>query len=220
MDIAIRRETADDYRAVEELTRRAFWNMYSPGCCEHYLVHVMRSHPDFCGDLDFVAECDGRIVGSILYTKSHLIDGKGARIEIRTFGPISVLPEFQRKGVGSKLIRHTVELVRAQGYPAVVIFGNPSNYVTSGFKGCGKYNVSYMDGKYPTGLLVLPLREDVLQGNGWTYAESDVYNIDRDESEKFDEGFPPMEKKHSPSQEVFDILSRSFVAREDSPAVS
>lgn len=211
MDITIRRERADDYRTVEELTRRAFWNMYEPGCCEHYLVHVMRSHADFCGDLDFVAECDGKIVGRILYTRSFLAGRDGEKLEIRTFGPISVLPEYQRKGVGSRLIRHTVDLVRAQGYPAVAIFGNPSNYVTSGFKGCKKYNVRTTDGKYPTGLLVLPLREDVLLGNEWTYLESDVFNIDSNESEKFDEGFPPMEKKATPSQEVFEILSKSFV---------
>ncbi len=104
-----------------------------------------------------------------------------------------------------------MDLVRAQGYPAIAIFGNPSNYVTSGFKGCRKYNIRYVDGKYPTSLLVLPLREDVLLENEWTYLESDVFNIDSNESEKFDKGFCPMEKKTTPSQEVFEILSRSFV---------
>lgn len=211
MDITIRRETTDDYRAVEELTRMAFWNMVEPGCCEHYLVHVMRSHADFCSDLDFVAECDGKIVGSILYTRSFLAGRDGKKLEIRTFGPLSVLPEYQRKSVGSKLIEHTVELVRAQGYPAVAIFGNPSNYAGSGFKSCREYNVRYTDGKYPTSLLMLPLREDVLLENEWTYLESNVFYFDSNESEKFDRDFCPMEKKITPEQEVFEILSRSFV---------
>ncbi|MBP1694689.1 MAG: Acetyltransferase [Chloroflexi bacterium] len=96
MDILIRNETENDYRAVEEITREAFWNLYFPGCHEHYLVHIMRDHADFLKELDFVAECDGKIVGNIMYTKAWLVDETGKEMDIVSFGPISVLPEYQR----------------------------------------------------------------------------------------------------------------------------
>ena len=66
MDIIMRNETENDYRVVEEITREAFWNLYVPGCNEHYIVHVMRDHPDFLKELDFVAEYNGKIVGNII----------------------------------------------------------------------------------------------------------------------------------------------------------
>ena len=100
----LRPETEKDYRAVEEMTREAFWNVYKPGADEHYLVHAMRSHPDFIPALAFVAELDGRIVGNIMYTKAWLEDEAGNRKEILTFGPLCVAREYQRRKVGKSLI--------------------------------------------------------------------------------------------------------------------
>ena len=91
--ITIRNEEPSDYQEVEKLTRRAFYNMYVPGCMEHYLVHIMRGHDDFIPELDFVLELDGRIVGNIMYTKARLVDEAGEEKEILTFGPVSVDPE-------------------------------------------------------------------------------------------------------------------------------
>ena len=99
-EIVIRNEIKSDYRKVEELTREAFWNLYVPGCNEHYIVHIMREHKDFISELDLVAELDGKIVGNVMYTKSYLVDQTGNKKEVLTFGPISVLPEYQRKGIG------------------------------------------------------------------------------------------------------------------------
>ena len=104
MEVIIRNETENDYRVVEEVTREAFWNLYFPGCDEHYLVHKMRNHPDFLKEFDFVAEYDGKIVGNIMYTRAWLVDEPGKEMEIVSFGPISVLPAYQRKGIGSALI--------------------------------------------------------------------------------------------------------------------
>ena len=104
MEVTIRNETKSDYRVVEEITREAFWNLYFPGCIEHYLVHRMRDHPDFLKELAFVAEHRGKVIGSILYTKAWLIDEQGQQMDIVKLGPLSVLPEHQRKGVGSEII--------------------------------------------------------------------------------------------------------------------
>ncbi len=211
MNINIRPESEGDYRRVEELTRKAFWNLHVPGCDEHYLAHIMRSHPDFCTDLDFVAEYEGRVIANIMYTRSHLVNEKGERLETLTFGPVSVLPEYQRKGVGSQLIRHTVELAAAKGIRAIVIFGNPSNYVKHGFKGCKDFRVAVSEGRYPTCMLVLPLQKQPWPDGDWIYHGSEVYNFDKNAAEEFDRGFPPFVKKHMPSQDEFAILCRSVV---------
>lgn len=98
----IRNETRADRRAVEELIRRAFYNLYVPGCVEHYLAHVMREHEDFIPELDFVAELDGQIIGNIMYTKARLVDEGGAEKEILTFGPVCIAPEYQRNLAGTR----------------------------------------------------------------------------------------------------------------------
>lgn len=105
-DYSIRNERTEDLREVEELTRKAFWNVNVPGCCEHYLVHVMRHHPDFIPELDFVLEKGDRVIGNIMYAKAKLVDMDNNEKQILTFGPLSILPEFQRKGYGKALLEY------------------------------------------------------------------------------------------------------------------
>jgi putative acetyltransferase len=209
--IGIRNERETDFRKVEEITRKAFWNIYVPGCNEHYLVHVMRSHEDFLPELDFVIEVDGQIIGNIMYTKAKLVDDSGNEREILSFGPVCIVPEYQRKGYGKKLIMHSFEKAAALSYDVVVIFGNPGNYVGLGFKSCKKYNVCLEDGSYPTAMLVKELKPGALDGRRWVYYQSSVYDIDEKEAERFDEGFERWEKKYQPSQEEFYIYSHSFI---------
>ena len=108
-NLTIRLETENDYRAVEELTREAFWNVYKPGADEHYFVNQMRNHPDFIPELEFVLEKDGKIIGNIMYTKAWLEDEKGECKEILCFGPLCVAPEYQRQKLGKLLIEHSFE---------------------------------------------------------------------------------------------------------------
>lgn len=206
----IRNEKETDYRRVEEITRKAFWNLYAPGCDEHYLVHIMRTHKDFIPELDFVIEVDGQVIGNIMYTKAKLIDESGVEKEILSFGPVSILPEYQRRGYGKKLIEYSFEKAAALGYDVIVIFGNPGNYVSLGFKSCKKYNVCLENGIYPTAMLVKELKPGTLDGRKWVYL-SPVFDIDKKEAERFDEGFEPWEKKYQSSQEEFYIYSHSVV---------
>lgn len=206
----IRNEKETDYRRVEEITRKAFWNLYAPGCDEHYLVHIMRTHKDFIPELDFVIEVDGQVIGNIMYTKAKLIDESGVEKEILSFGPVSILPEYQRRGYGKKLIEYSFEKAAALGYDVIVIFGNPGNYVNLGFKSCKKYNVCLENGIYPTAMLVKELKPGTLDGRKWVYL-SPVFDIDKKEAERFDEGFEPWEKKYQSSQEEFYIYSHSVV---------
>lgn len=203
--IKIRHEEKSDYRTVEEITRKAFYNLYAPGCVEHYLVHIMRQHKDFLPELDFVLEIDGQVIGNIMYTKARLVDESGQEKEVLTFGPVCVLPEYQRMGYGKMLIEHSFEQAVALGYDVVVIFGNPSNYVSRGFKSCKKYNVCLENGTFPTAMMVKELKPDALDGRKWTYYDSPVMQIDEQEAERFDEGFEKLEKKYQTSQEEFYI---------------
>ena len=211
MSLIIRSETENDYRAVEALTREAFWNLYSPGCQEHFLVHSMRNHPDFVKELDFVAEVDGKIVGSILYTRAWLVDESGNEMEIVSFGPISVLPEYQRKGIGSALIQHTKALAQEMGAKAIVILGDPHNYCKHGFKSAKDLNISDQNGDYPFGMLALELSAGALAGRQWKYRYSLAYEFDENDAEAFEQGFPPKEKGYQYSQEIFSIAFRSYV---------
>ena len=211
MMLNIRNERESDYKNVEDITRKAFYNVYVPGCMEHYLVHIMRGHEDFIPELDFVIEVDGQIVGNIMYTKSKLTDEGGTEKEIVTFGPVSILPKYQRKGYGKMLIEHSLKRVAELGYEAVVIMGSPANYVGSGFQCCRKYNVCVEKGKYPAAMLVKELKPGALDGKLWFYSDSPVMNVDEREAQAFDDGLEKMEKKWMPSQEAFYIMSHAFV---------
>lgn len=207
----IRKETPADYRAVENITRRAFYNLYIPGCTEHYLVHIMREHEDFIPELDFVLELDGQIIGNIMYTKARLVDEAGTEKTILTFGPVCVTPEYQRQGCGKLLIEHSFEKAAAMGYDVIVIFGSPANYVSRGFQSCKKYNICTEDGKYPAAMMVKELKSGALDGRRWFYHNSSVMQIDEEAAQRYDEGLEKMEKRHTPSQEEFYIMSHSFV---------
>ncbi len=212
MNITIRKEEPRDYRKVEELTRKAFWNLHSPGCDEHYLVHVIRDHQDFIPELDLVMELNGTIIGNIMYAKSKLISDNGRQKDILTFGPVSILPEFQRRGFGKKLIEHSFEIARKSGHEMIVIFGNPGNYLSLGFKSCRKFNINLGNELFPTAMLVKELVEKgPRQNEKWTYHESPAYNIDKTKTELFDAEFEPMKKEFKPSQEEFFILSNSRI---------
>lgn len=212
IDIDIRLEEPNDYDEVERITREAFWNLYCPGCNEHYLVNKMRTHKDFIKELGLVATIDNQIIANIMYAKSSLENLEGKTIPIVSFGPVSVLPEYQRKGVGGKLIQKTIATVKALGYPAIVIWGHPGNYAKHGFKNCKKFNISISQDKYPTALLVLELKKDVMGKEFLFYKESDVYEIDDNEAEEFDKSFEKKEKRYQYSQEEFDILSHSSIS--------
>ena len=209
--IQIRNEEPRDYQRVEEITRKAFYNLYVPGGNEHYLVHIMRSHTDFVPELDFVLEADGALIGNIMYTKTRLIDEAGEEKNILTFGPVCIAQEYQRRGYGKLLLEHSFERARSLGYDVIVIFGVPGNYVSRGFKSCKKCNVCLADGTFPTAMMVLELCPGALDGRKWVYHQSPVFEFDEQEAERYDASLPPMEKKLMPCQEEFYILSNSIL---------
>ena len=209
--VIIRNEEQKDWAVVERITRQAFYNLYVPGCVEHYLVHIMREHEDFIPELDFVLELDGLVIGNIMYTKAKLTDENGTEKEILTFGPVSIHPAYQRMGYGKMLMEHSFQAAIQLGYDTIVILGSPANYVSRGFKCCKKYNVCIENGKYPAAMMVKELIPHILDDHKWLYQDSPVMAISKEEAERYDDTLEPMEKKYLPSQDEFYIMSQAFI---------
>ena len=209
----IRNEKQDDYRAVEEMIKKTFWNLSVPGCNEHYFAHQVRKSEDYIPELDFVIEEDGKIIGHIIYVKAKLIANDGTQQEILSFGPFTIHPDYQRKGYGRKLLNHSFEVAKKLGYDTIVIWENPENYACYGFKNCKRYNVCLEEDVYPVALMVKVLEEDALSDKTWEYIESSAHQLDESGFEAFDSTFEQMEKGYSYTQELFYIYSRSNVLR-------
>jgi len=196
-----------DYRIVEELTREAFWNLYVPGCSEHFVLHNLRDSVDFISELDFVAEKDGHIVGHIVYSRGKIKNMQGAEQEVISFGPVSVLPRFQKQGIGSALINHTIGIARRMEYPEICIYGDPRYYCRFGFR-CGeRYDIKTADDKFAVALLVLELKQGALNNMPGRFIESTAYRVDENEFAAYESTFLFKEKTETESQRKFKILA-------------
>lgn len=129
----IRHETESDYRIVENLCRESFWNVYQPGCTEHYVLHHLRSHPDFVPELDFVMQLGDAIIGQVVFCRAEILSDDGRKIPILTFGPIGIAPDFKRKGYGLALLNYALQKARNMGFGAVCMEGNIDFYGKAGF---------------------------------------------------------------------------------------
>lgn len=202
-DYLIRLETKADYREVENLTREAFWNVYRPGCTEHYVLHSYRARADFVPELDLVMEKDGQIIGHVMYARSAITADDGSMIPIMTFGPISIAPAYQRTGCGTILLRHSMEKAKELGAGALAITGNIGFYGKSGFVVASTKGIHYYaeprENEVPY-FLIKELDNGFLDGITGVYKDPDGYFIDEKEAEKFDADFPPKVKLKLPGQ--------------------
>jgi putative acetyltransferase len=206
-NMIIRKETENDYRAVEELTREAFWNLYVPGCSEHFCLHNMRDHRDFISELDLVAEREGKVIGNIVYTRGRIIDNTEKTHEVICFGPLSVLPAYQKQGIGSVLIRHSLDKARSKGFNAVCIYGDPRYYARFGFRCAEKYDIRNSEGKFAVALMALELVPGALLGISGRFTESAAFKVDENDFQKYEGSFPPRDKAVTESQAIFKILA-------------
>lgn len=210
-NLVIRNEQEYDYRRVEEITREAFWNLYIPGCDEHYLVHIMRESADFIAELAFVAEQNGKLAGSIFFTKSYVVDRQGTRHDTVTFGPVSVLPQLHNRGIGTALINHAKNIAARQGHKAIFIYGYPGYYKRLGFRHAKEFDICNPEGKYPLAHMALELYEGALDGIAGTAYESDLFNVDEKEAAAYDALFEPKERKVLPSQKLFEETASQYL---------
>jgi len=210
MEIELRLEEEKDYFTVENITREAFWNHHVPGCDEHLLIHNLRESNDFINELDFVAINNDKIVGNIVYVKAK-VKNEDTEYAVLTFGPVSVLPEYQSKGIGGKLINHTVKLSKEMGFKGIIIYGDPEYYKRFGFKESKQYKITDKDKKYPAALLVLELYPNALNGIEGIFDEGKAYEVDKNEVEDFDKKFARKEKGYSKTQDRFNEISGKYV---------
>ncbi len=199
----IRKETKEDYREVEYLIRESFWNVYRPGCTEHYVIHVLRGDPAFVKELDFVMEQDGRIIGQNMFMKTVINADDGRNTDVLTMGPICITPELKRMGYGKKLLDYSLEKAAELGYGAVLFEGNIDFYGKSGFDYASKFGIRYHDlpeGADASFFLCKELIPGYLDGITGVYQTPAGYYVDEADAGKFDEGFPEKEKLKLPGQ--------------------
>ena len=202
-DCIIRLERKEEHREVENLIREAFWNVYRPGCMEHYLIHQLRCDPDFVPELDFVMEKDGRLIGQNVFVRAEIRADDGRKIPIMTMGPICICNELKRKGYGKILLDASLEKAKELGCGALCFEGNIDFYGKSGFTYASEFGIRYHglpEGADASFFLCKELIPGYLSGVTGEYAPPQGYFVDEGEAEAFDQAFPPKVKLKLPGQ--------------------
>ena len=201
-DLIIRTETEKDYKTAENVTREAFWNVYRPGCLEHYVLNQFRSNKDFIPQLSFVLEKDGEVIGHIMYAKAQIELEDGAKLPIMTFGPFSILPQYRGKGYGAYLLTYSMEQAVKMGAKALAITGDINFYGRFGFVLAKTKNVFYKADPDADYFLIKELEQGFITGIKGYYTDPDGYFVDETEAEIFDTQFAPKQKLILPTQLV------------------
>ena len=204
--IVIRREKESDYRLVENLVRESFWNVYRPGCLEHYVLHRYRSDPAFVRELDFVMEKDGILIGQNMFVRAVIRADDGREVPMMTMGPICITPELKRRGYGKRLLDYSLERAAEFGCGALCFEGNIEFYGKSGFTHASDFGIRYHglpEGADASFFLCKELIPGYLDGVTGEYAPPEGYFVaerDPEEFERFDSQFPKKEKMKLPGQ--------------------
>ena len=202
-DYIIRLERKDEHREVENLVRESFWNVYRPGCLEHYVLNQLRNDADFVPELDFVLEKNGKIIGQNMFMRANIKADDGRDIPIMTMGPICIAPEFKRQGYGKILLDYSLEKAAQLGAGAVCFEGNIDFYGKSRFKFASEYGIRYHglpEGEDASFFLCKELIHGYLDDVTGEYATPQGYFVNEDEAEEFDKNFPHKEKLKLPGQ--------------------
>ena len=202
-NIIIRLEKKEEYREVENLVRESFWNVYRPGCLEHYVLNQLRDDEAFVSELDFVMELDGKLIGQNMFMRAVIKADDGREIPIMTMGPICICPELKRKGYGKILLYYSLEKARELGCGAVCFEGNIDFYGKSGFTFASEYGIRYHglpEGEDASFFLCKELIEGYLDGITGEYGTPQGYFVDEEAAEIFDYNFPYKEKRKLPGQ--------------------
>ena len=202
-DCVIRPDRKEDERAVEELIRESFWNVYRPGCSEHYVMHVLRDDPDFVKELDFVMEKDGRLIGQNIFMRAVINSDDGGDVPVLAMGPICIANDLKRKGYGKKLLDYSLEKAAEMGFGAVLFEGNIDFYGKSGFSFARNYGIRYHDlpeDADDSFFLCRELIPGYLDDVTGVYQTPQGYYVDDKDVEEFDKDFPPKDKLKLPGQ--------------------
>lgn len=202
-NIIIRLERKEEYRIVENLVRESFWNVYRPGCLEHFVLNQLRDDDAFVPELDFVMERDGQIIGQNMFMRAEIKADDGRIIPIMTMGPICITPELKRNGYGKILLDYSLKKAQEIGCGALCFEGNIGFYGMSGFSYAGEYGIRYHglpEGEDASFFLCKELIPGYLKGVTGEYETPAGYLVDEDKAEEFDREFPYKEKLKLPGQ--------------------
>ncbi len=201
--LEIRQETPADYRATENLVREAFWNVYRPGCLEHFVLHEFRNRPEFCPNLDLLLFRGETLIGQVMFVKNSLTLSDGDSLPILTMGPICIHPQHQRRGLGKFLLDHALKLAADTEAAGVFLEGNIAFYGQSGFVVASTLNIHYMnepaEDPVPYFLCKI-LKYNKLYGIEGRYQVPEGYLVDEMKAEAFDRQFPPKQRLRLPGQ--------------------
>lgn len=202
----IRNEKPEEFRVVENLVRESFWNIYRPGCLEHFVLHELRNDADFVKELDFVMEKDGEIIGQNIFMKAKIMADDGREIPILTMGPICIKNDLKRQGYGKFLLDYSLEKATELGFGAICFEGNINFYGKSGFTFASEKGIRYHglpEGADSSFFLCKELKNGYLDGITGEYSTPQGYFFDEEKAEEFDKEFPKKEKLKLPGQ-IFD----------------
>ena len=202
-DIIIRSEKKAEYRKVENLVRESFWNVYKPGCSEHFVLHVLRDDPAFVKDLDFVMEKNGMLIGQNVFMRTVINSDDGRDIPVLTMGPICIAPELKRRGYGKMLLDYSLEKAAEMGFGAVLFEGNIDFYGKSGFDYARRFGIRYHDlpeDADDSFFLCKELKPGYLDEVTGVYQTPQGYYVDDADVDEFDKEFPPKQKLKLPGQ--------------------
>lgn len=198
----IRLEREEEQREVENLIRESFWNVYRPGCLEHYVMHTLRHNAAFVKELNYVMEKDGQLIGQNIFMRAIIKADDGRDIPIMTMGPICIAPDWKRHGFGKILLDYTLEKAKELGAGAVCFEGNIDFYGKSGFRCAREFGIRYhgVPEEEASFFLCKELVPGYLDGITGEYATPQGYFVDEKEVENFDKEFPAKEKRKLPGQ--------------------
>ena len=202
-DCIIRLEKTEEHRETEALVREAFWNVYRPGCLEHYVLNRLRNDKAFVPELNFVMEKDGRLIGQNMFMRAAIKADDGFDLPIMTMGPICISPELQGQGYGKILLDYSLEKAAELGCGALCFEGNINFYGKSGFTYASEFGIRYHglpEGADASFFLCKELKKGYLDGISGEYTPPKGYFVDEAEAEEFDKQFPPKEKLKLPTQ--------------------
>lgn len=194
METLIRKTNEGEFQVTENLTREAFWNLFSPGCSEHLVLNKLRKSSSYLPELDMVAVTDDKIIGHIISTSASVVDTQNVEHMILCVGPISVLPEFQKCGTGSKLMHKSIEKAKQLGYKGMILYGNPDYYHRFGFVDAEKFEITTKDGYNYNVFMALELYPDALANVKGKFYEDTAFETDKSELKSFDQLFPKKRK--------------------------
>jgi predicted N-acetyltransferase YhbS len=194
MNLIIKQALPEDFAITENITREAFWNVYKPGCSEHLVLHNLRKSQNYVKELDLIAIYNNQIVGHIISTRAKILDTLNNEYEVLCAGPLSVLPDFQNKGIGERLLKESIRLSKVLGFRGMILFGSPDYYHRFGFNNAKNFEITTKDYQNLEPFMALELFENSLFDVKGRFIEDESFNVNEDELKEFEKNFPYKEK--------------------------